>query len=209
VTVTDLLLFLGTGAAGLVSARNIPLFAVIATPIIARHMLSALAGTKLYPLLSGEMSEPAPSPTMSGLNWLLLLVAAVGVLGWTVTKIDNQAAAVAERYPVQAVDFLEATGLADARGYNSYNWGGYLIWRGLPVFVDGRADVYGDEFLFYYREAFDAQESWREPLDDFAVSYVLMEKGSPLTVLLAASDGWEEVYQDDLAQVFIRTAGPE
>ncbi|MCP4363654.1 MAG: hypothetical protein GY796_37115 [Chloroflexi bacterium] len=202
-TATDLLLFGGTGAAGLVSARNIPLFAVIATPIIARHTLSALWGTKLYPVLGGEKPEPAPARMMEILNWLLLGVAVMGVLGWTAAKIDNQTTAVAERYPKLAVDFLEANGLAEAHGYNSYNWGGYLIWRGLPVFVDGRADVYGDEFLFYYRETFDVKETWREPLDEFAVDYVLMEKGSPLTTVLAA-DGWQEIYQDGLAQIFVR-----
>ncbi|MCZ7669681.1 MAG: hypothetical protein M5U34_22145 [Chloroflexi bacterium] len=40
-------------------------------------------------------------------------------------KIGGNETAVAERYPVQAVDYLEANGLADAPGYNSYNWGGY------------------------------------------------------------------------------------
>jgi hypothetical protein len=88
--------------------------------------------------------------------------------------------------------------------YNSYNWGGYLIWRDIPVFVDGRADVYGDEFLFYYRQTFDPQPTWQEPLDEFAVDYVLMERNDPLTTLLAASQGWQQAYSDDVAMIFVR-----
>jgi hypothetical protein len=199
-----LLLFFGTGAAGLLSARHIPLFAIVAAPIVARHGLSALAGTKLYPVLSGEVQESPASRGMQVLNGLVLLVAVLAALAWAANQIRGNETAVAEQYPVAAVNFLEESGLAAERGYNSYNWGGYLIWRGLPVYVDGRADVYGDEFLFYYRDAFDAKENWQRPLDDFAVEYVLMERGSPLATVLAASGDWQAVYQDDLAQIFVR-----
>ncbi|HUM71962.1 MAG TPA: hypothetical protein PLK31_24300, partial [Chloroflexota bacterium] len=172
VTATDLLLFLGTGAAGLLSARHIPLFAIVAAPILARHLLSALADTAVYPTLSGEAKEPKPTRLMSALNLFVLLVTVVGALAWTANQVAGNDTAVAAQYPVAAVDFLEANGLAQERGYNSYNWGGYLIWRGLPVFVDGRADVYGDDFLFYYRQAFDAAPQWRAPLDDLDLTYV-------------------------------------
>jgi hypothetical protein len=76
----------------------------------------------------------------------------------------------------------------------------------LPVFVDGRADVYGDDFLFYYLKSFAVMEDWRRPLDDFNVEYVLMEKGSALSSLLAISEFWEEAYVDDVAQIFVRTS---
>ena len=84
-----------------------------------------------------------------------------------------------------------------------------MIWRGVPVFVDGRADVYGDDFLFYYRQAFDVGPDWQRPLDDFDVAYVLMESGSPLTSILEATEQWEQVYVDDLAEIFVRIESPE
>ncbi len=200
----ELLLFGGTAAAGLLSARNIPLFAIVSAPIIGRHLLSSLGGTAVYPLLSGEKQTPPPSPAMKALNGVILAVAVLGVLLWTVDKIGGNETAVAERYPVQAVDYLEANGLADAPGYNSYNWGGYLIWRGLPVFVDGRADVYGDPFLFYYLKSFEVRKDWQAPLAEYDVQYVLMEAGTPLTTLLQSSDQWREVYADKQAQIFLR-----
>ncbi|MBK7177949.1 MAG: hypothetical protein IPH82_12305 [Chloroflexi bacterium] len=200
----DLLLFGGTLAAGLLSARNIPLFAIVSAPIVARHVLGSLDGTAVYPILSGEKPERRATAVMQALNWLLLLLAVLGALGWTATKIAGNEAAVAARFPVTAVDYLESSGLAEQPGYNSYNWGGYLIWRGLPVFVDGRADVYGDPFLFYYLQTFEVADNWQEPLDDYAVAYVLMETGAPLTTLLQTSPDWQLAFADDVAQIFIR-----
>ena len=200
-TLTDLLLFLGTGAAGLLSARHIPLFAIVAAPILARSWLTVLPGSRLA---GGESTQQSTKPIFAVLNWLLLLVAVGTAVIWFLTKISGNEAAIAARYPVAAVDYLAASGLDEARGYNSYNWGGYLIWRGVPVFVDGRADVYGDPFLLYYRRTFDVRPGWQEPLDEYDVDYVLMEAGSPLTAVLTASPDWTEVYVDDLAQIFVR-----
>ncbi|MFZ1400659.1 MAG: hypothetical protein WAS33_27405, partial [Candidatus Promineifilaceae bacterium] len=204
VTITDLLLFLGTGAAGLLSARHIPLFAIVATPIIVRHWLAVLDPKGFIDgTIKNQQAKPLRS-LFAVLNWVILLVAMATAVLYTLTKIDNNQTAIAAQYPVAAVDYLQESGLDAARGYNSYNWGGYLIWRGVPVFVDGRADVYGDPFLLRYRDTYDVRPTWQEPLDAYAVDYVLMERGTPLTTLLAASPDWTEVYADDLAQIFVR-----
>lgn len=203
-TWSDLLLFAGTAAAGLVSARHIPLFAIVATPIICRHLNNVLGTMTDGRWLADEAPVRPVPPLLVGLNWLLLGVALLGVVAWTANTILENETAVAERYPVAAVDFLEAEGLADAAGYNSYNWGGYLIWRGLPVFADGRADVYGDDFLFYYLQTFEVRADWRQPLDEFDVVYVIIESNSPLTAVLSLDEQWYSVYQDELAQIFIR-----
>ncbi len=203
-TITELLLLLGTGAAGLLSARHIPLFAIVATPIIVRHWRGVVAGSRLAPILQESQPKPTVKPLFSVLNWFILVVAVGTAVIWSITKISNNDTAIAARYPVAAVDYLEASGLDAARGYNSYNWGGYLIWRGVPVFVDGRADVYGDPFLLRYRETFEVRSTWQAPLDEYNVDYVLMERGTPLTAVLAASPEWSQVYEDEIAEIFVR-----
>lgn len=200
---TDLLLFVGTALAGLLSARHIPLFALVAAPILVRHTRSSLTNYLPAALLNEDDPVKRPSRPFAILNWALLLVALLGAVGWTAQTIAENEAAIAARYPVTAVDYLEASGLADAHGYNSYNWGGYLIWRGVPVFVDGRADVYYDDFLLFYLQAYEARRSWREPLAAYDVDYVLMERGSRLSNLLLASGEWRLAYEDDVAQILV------
>ncbi|MGB3714962.1 MAG: hypothetical protein WA996_11090 [Candidatus Promineifilaceae bacterium] len=200
---TDIILFISTGAAGLLSARHIPLFAVVASPIIARYLLVSLEGSRLYPILSGQ-STAQMTGRLQLLNWLLLVIVVVVATSWVFSKAKQNDLAIAEQFPVSAVDYLEASGLDEQRGYNSYNWGGYMIWRGIPVFVDGRADVYGDEFLHFYRRTFDLTSRWREPLNEYEVDYVLMESTHSLFSLLAASDEWKQAYGDEVAAVYIR-----
>jgi hypothetical protein len=108
-------------------------------------------------------------------------------------------------YPVAALAYLQEQGLEAARIYNSYNWGGYLTWRRIPVYIDGRADVYGDAFMEQYVRAFQVRDDWRAPLDAYDVEVVLIERDGSLAVLLDESDEWQRIYQDDLAAVFTRT----
>ena len=130
----------------------------------------------------------------------------IAAVAWSMQTVIENEDEIAAHYPVAAVDYLEKAGLAQQRGYNSYNWGGYLIWRRIPVFVDGRADVYGDAFLHEYRRTFDPQPGWRVPLDSYEISYVLMERASPAGVLLSATGKWQQVYADDVAELFVRSS---
>ncbi|MDX1663796.1 MAG: hypothetical protein R3272_08380 [Candidatus Promineifilaceae bacterium] len=207
-TTAEMLLFLGTAAASLLSARHIPLFAIVAAPIVVRAWLGLLEERAW----GRALVRPAPAAPPRFVNWVLASLAVLAVLLWTTTKVATNEEAIAARYPAAAVDYLVETGLAESRGYNSYGWGGYLIWHDIPVFVDGRADVYGDAFLFYYLQALELQEGWQAPLDDYAVQYTLLHPGTPLTTMLAASDAWRRAYADELAVVFVRagtTGGPE
>lgn len=190
----ELLLFFGTGAAGLNSSRNIPLFAIVNAPSLARHLAT------LWPALPPARKQPK---LLSWVNGLLLLLGLVGGGLWFGQQAAGNDQAIAAIYPVAAVDYLQATNLAEQPGYNSYPWGGYLIWRGLPVFVDGRADLYGDDFLFYYVQTIDLAEKWQEPLQDYQVAYVLIEQDSNLARLLTVSPDWEMVFADDVAAIFV------
>ncbi len=206
-TVTDLLFLVGSGAAGLQSIRHIPIFSVVAIPIMCRHLLSAAEGTRLYGVLSGEKPEQPLSPMMSRFNLLFAGAAVLVASSWTVRVLSQTDEGIRAVYPVAAVDYLERTGRADARIFNDYGWGGYLIWRGIPVFIDGRADLYGDDFIFQYQKTNNVEKDWRVPLDEFEVDYVLVRGDSPLAALLTESQQWQSIYDDGLAQIFDRVAG--
>jgi hypothetical protein len=203
-TVTDLLLFLGTGAAGLQSARNIPLFALVATPILARHWVALAATSPRFAAVTAPVRNGGGGGLIRWLNWALVTVAVLAVGVWAAEKVATNSEQIAARYPEAAIDFLESEGLEQSRLFNTYGWGGYLIWRGLPAYVDGRADVYGDALLRTYVQTADLAPGWREPLEDWSIELILIEEEAPLAVVLAETVGWREIYADGLARVFAR-----
>ncbi|MCP4417856.1 MAG: hypothetical protein GY805_14625 [Chloroflexi bacterium] len=204
VTWTDLLLFGGPAAGGLISARHIPLFAIAAAPIIARHLLSSLSQTRLYPLASGTSPQTAPTRFLQILNGgVLLLMLLLGAV-WLQTRLAGNEAALERTFPVAAVDFMEEAGLTNARIYNTYEWGGYLIWRRIPVFIDGRTELYGNDFFLYYLQTIRVQENWQRPLDEMNVDLALLRHNSALATVLQTSLDWQEVYNDELARIFVR-----
>ncbi len=106
-------------------------------------------------------------------------------------------------FPEKAVDLLA---ISESKGnlFNIYHWGGYCIWRLYPkysVFIDGRADLYGD-FVYEYLSVHRVEPNWRETLNKYGVAVILIPTNYPLDILLRESDDWKEIYRDEIAVVY-------
>jgi hypothetical protein len=91
---------------------------------------------------------------------------------------------------------------------NHYNWGGYLIWRLYPeyrVYIDGRADLYGDSFLDEFAESYYLKQHWREPLRKWGIRTVFLPRDAPLVTALLSTPGWEKIYIDSQAVILTLT----
>jgi len=138
---SELFLLVVTGFGALRSARHIPIFALIAAPILAQHVWGIVKtnGWERY------FTRPEAPATGFALIFNIVFLLAPASLGLVrVTHfVSNQPAYEAKNYPQAAVNFLTAHQLPGPI-YNRYGWGGYLIRRLHPtyqVYIDGRADV--------------------------------------------------------------------
>lgn len=136
-----------------------------------------------------------------------MLVGVAG-LGKIAFALDPEAVEEArrERLPVAAVEYLESE-QPPGPLFNSYNWGGYLIWqaRDYPVYVDGRTDLFDDQLLRVYLSIYFVDEGkWLPALNEAGINLVLVESSSPLARVLASQPGWFEAYADDLAVIYAR-----
>lgn len=184
------------------SVRNINLLAVIAAPIAAELVAGALPGA-----LRGERpGRPLPRAKVL-LNWLCVLAigAAVGASALGKLSASAQAKAVDAMYPSGALRYVQAHPLP-GRGFDSYNWGGYLIWRLFPsrhVFVDGRPDMYGDSFMDHYVRAYGGDPSWDALFAANRLCYALVETDSGIARVLRTAPGWSQPYHDHVAALFV------
>jgi len=113
---------------------------------------------------------------------------------------------VAKNFPVDAVSYIMKTPpICEGRIFNSYNWGGYLIWRDprVKVYVDGRTDLFGDEILGEWMTIIQAGNEWQNLLEKWDVTRVIIEPNRPLASIIS-SKGWVERYRDTQAVVFDR-----
>jgi len=108
--------------------------------------------------------------------------------------------------PVGAVDWIAAQQPA-GNLFNSYNWGGYLLWRlwpTYPVYADGRTDVYPNVFLQEYLQIVTGQLDAPALFAERGIRTVIIEQASPLVKQLLESGDWQAAYRDDLAVVLTR-----
>ena len=213
IDLVDLVLFAGFAYLALVAARNIALFALIAPPILTRHAAPALARVaerrpSLAPVLDPRSSSSRPTPRLARLNWCLLIIIVVFAVARGVAAAHATTDELAARngLPAAAVD---AVGRALPPGpmFNTYDWGGYLIWRLYPdhrVYIDGRADLYGDAFVRRYFGLISGQEDWRSALAGAGVRTVIVNSAAPLADFLRREPGWTQRYRDSIASVFVR-----
>jgi hypothetical protein len=93
--------------------------------------------------------------------------------------------------PVAAVAVLRRDGIPAGRGFNPYNWGGYLdeALPGYHVFIDSRSDVYSSKFLQDYETITNLDPGWSTLLDHYDIQWALLQANSPLSQALALT-GW-------------------
>lgn len=202
-----LLLFV-LGYAALRSARNIPLFVVVAVPVLATQ-LAMLFNWKPAVNKPGLAQRRALAQKLGFLAYLnialLVLVALAGLLR-VITVLGNQSQVEQEKFPAAAVEWIRAN-QPPTQLYNTYHWGGYLIWKlypEYPVYIDGRADVHGDRFIEEFLNVYRATPGWEDELQKKNVRLVLVEPDAPLAVALGTSPGWRRAFEDTLSVVYVR-----
>jgi hypothetical protein len=133
------------------------------------------------------------------------LVAVLGVSTWAFAA-NARFSPPAIQSPAAAVDVLKDRN--PRRVLNDLPFGGYLISRGLPVFIDGRAELYGEQFEMAYYRALQLKDVnvLLDLLKNYDIDAVLLTPVTPAASLLDHLDGWRRVYADETAVLHIRKA---
>lgn len=192
---THIMLTLIFGYAALRSMRNVPFFVLAAVPVLSEQ-IGALVQIK--------PDNPPNRRTLPWLNPLLLLLVTLAA-GLRFMSVNGQQAKTEQsQFPFQAVNWILLNHPA-GRLYNTYGWGGYLIWRLYPqhpVYIDGRADLYGDQFIYSYLSLYNADPGWQEQLAAQKIGIILIEPKSPLANALRVSPDWAVVFEDRSSVIF-------
>ena len=88
---------------------------------------------------------------------------------------------------------------------NSYEFGGYLIFSDIKPFIDGRAEMYGDKFVFDYLDALSPNRAaFQRIVDAYGIRWAILGAGSPTLDMIDALPQWRRLYADRIAVVYVR-----
>jgi hypothetical protein len=195
------LLLLATTYGGLISGRHIPIFVLVAVPILAQGLDELAARRQWF----SPAEERPPAPVKLALN-LVLLLAVAGLTGARFYQvIEDQARGEAQHFPQAVAKFLLREHVP-APIFNYYDWGGYFIAKLYPqyrVFIDGRADVYGN-LMDTFSHTARGEGNWREALEKYQVRTVVVPPNTGLAGLLRLDAGWKKEFEDKQAVVFVK-----
>jgi hypothetical protein len=200
----ELILLLVTTYAALRSVRHIPIYVLVAVPIVSTLLDSWIAGRYSPWRLATE--KPLNPPKIV-LNATLLAGFAIFVVVRLGVVTSRQPQAEAKESPAAAVSFLRANHPPGPM-LNHYNWGGYLIWElypQYPVFIDGRADVYGDALMDEFFSLYWIRgKDWQGLLERRRIRMIVLPPDAPLVTALQQVSAWRQAYADTQAVILTR-----
>jgi uncharacterized membrane protein YidH (DUF202 family) len=203
---THILLLTGWTVLALYSARNIPLFAIVAAPILSETVAGILSGMKRWNKVETNILKIEQS--LRGNTWIAVSVL-LAVVALSMPAMQAYYAFDAAVFPIKAVNWLE-NHPQDGNVFNHFPWGGYLLYRQWPerlVYIDGQTDFYGEALTREYEQIISTSQGWKTTLDKNKIKWVIVPFKSNLANVLTGK-GWEAIYQDEIAVVLRRNATP-
>lgn len=173
------------------------------------EVLALLAPLVLAKPLGEQVGRNPERDASASPNRLLLAGIALCLVVGTVVVASLRHYTPSERSaPIAAVDALKKLNVS--RVFNDYDFGGYLIWRGVPTFIDGRTELFGEKLMVDHNDASGLMkpDNLFRLLKDYRIDATFMRTESAATKLLDRIDGWEKVYSDDLATIHVRKSEP-
>ena len=212
----DLILLLAWAHVALPSVRHVPIYAIVAAPVVAAAVVEWLNALSVAPVAgwiracadlirsAGADIEPFEHIGRTHVVGLVFLAAiALGMRSPSAGKLlkpeyDPKA------YPSKALALL---GDPNARIFAPDEWGDYLVYnlwpKGGKVFVDGRSDFYGHDFFEQYISLLNVKYDWEQTLRLYQVNTILLPPDAFLATTVKESKNWRVVYDDGSAIVFV------
>lgn len=189
-----------------ISRRQVSIFLIVCGFIFQKLLVS---------LIDKYDKEGSDKVTIGMTKFLgkTLTILVVILVSFYVYKDKIKAPIVHEAaYPVAASDYiLNNLNLKEIKLFNEYNYGSYLLYRGIPVFIDSRADLYAPEFngtkgedgkykgrdiFTEYMNISNISIHYEEKFEEYGITHVIQKKNSKLNLLLSKDDKYKEIYSD-------------
>lgn len=199
------------------AVRNIPIFVLSATPLIgflvqkkiyssSQEIDSTGESKGMYAKFKRSLAQFDEQEKQSKSRILsIIYTIAVVVLAFTPimkTGFDTQST------PTKTLDYINKNLRPEQVGncgFNLDNWGGLLLYKlKMKVFIDDRADFYGQDYYSKYGTIVQTDPGWQLLLDQYKIKWVLMPINAKLAAALSKDPEWKIAEKDDASIIYRR-----
>ena len=116
-------------------------------------------------------------------------------------------------YPVEAAKYIkENLDVENIRLYNEYNYGSYLLYEGIPVFIDSRADLYTPEFngdkdkdIFTdFIRVSSLSVYYEDIFDKYNITHLIIPNNAKMNLFISKDSNYIELYKDKYFVIYER-----
>lgn len=209
IKLSDLFMIAGLCYLMLSTRRQLSMFVLICSVALTRLIVDLINRYTKNGLKEAEK-------VAKNIGVVIALTVLIGLMSYSEAKSKFDDKFVNESsYPVAACDYIvENIDLSTARFYNEYNYGSYMLFRGIPVFIDSRADLYAPEFsgnkdedIFTdFINTSSISRFYEETFEKYDINYVILLKKSKTNMIITKThdENYKELYSDDNFVVYER-----
>jgi hypothetical protein len=210
----DALLVIGWAHLSLSSVRHVPIFLLVAAPVLAeelsgwwRELIPGLPRRAVLRTLDKLSRDLTPGFARNSL-WIILPVVVLAVVDQPIAWPRQFPEA---KFPVGLIERHQED-IEGKRVLTTDEWGDYLAYRFYPrqrVFFDGRSDFYGEALGKDYLSLMQGGPDAAAQIGKFRFDVVLVPREWPIQQTLRQDRGWELVAEEKAAVLFRRTVERE
>lgn len=206
IRLTDLFMLGGLTYMMFASKRQSTMFILLGSIIINREITYAM---EIY---SNRKIEELEKKLI---NVFIVLAISIPTVYYSYKYINNKSndVYVSEKtYPVKASEWiLKNLDINNIKLFNEYNYGSYLLYKGISVFVDSRADLYSPEFNKMKKDIFmdfintsNIGLYYGKTFNDYGITHIILYKNSKIAMLIDEADKekYNKIYSDDYFVIY-------
>ena len=205
ISLTDLLMLSGLTLLTFFSKRQATMLILIGSIILNKLIVECFVNNNIN-ILSDKIIDGVMSKF--GIFMITSIVLIMSII-FIKPKLDDEYIDKSS-YPVEMSDFIleyfEESGkdISQMRLYNEYNYGSYLLFRGIPVFIDSRADLYAPEFnegvdvFTDFIQSSNISTYFGKIFDKYDITHVILYKNSKINMIIRETKlkGYKLLKQD-------------
>ncbi len=201
VKLADVIMLMGMSLLALISYKQFAIFFICTMCIINKLLFDRMQNDskntmkKIDNLLSKLLK-------FKEMTYVILLIVIIAIIGYR--SIASQSYVDTKLYPTLASKWLkENVDIDNMRLFNDFNYGSYLLFQDIPVFIDGRADVYDpvfnkkeDDVFLDYMKASSLQVWYEDVLKKYDITHIITNADSNLNIYLGRNSSYRMLYND-------------